>query len=125
MSQSVFLGFFLTDPASHVKKSTGQLPEVATSSVKLKSRVKDHYLHTKISRRHIEHSKILRGADVIVLISTYLIFDTFTHEPTQHNVAGLMKVCFLMSPIEPNSAKKTVLASESSILSISNPGELF
>ena len=125
MSQSVFLGFFLTDPASHVKKSTGQLPEVATSSVKLKSRVKDHYLHTKISRRHVGHSEILKGAHDIVLISTDLIFDTFTHEPTQHNVAGLMKVCFLMSPIEPNSAKKTVLASESSILSISNPGELF
>ena len=30
-----------------------------------------------------------------------------------------------MSPIEQNSAKKTVLAGESSILSISNPGELF
>ena len=98
MSQSVFLGFFLTTPASHVKKSTGQVPEVATSSVKLKSRVKDHYLHTKISRRHVGHSEILKGAHDIVLISTDLIFDTFTHEPTQHNVAGLMKVCFFNVP---------------------------
>ena len=98
MSQSVFLGFFLTDPASHVKKSTGQLPEVATSSVKLKSRVKDHYLHTKISRRHVGHSEILKGAHDIVLISTDLIFDTFTHEPTQHNVGGLMNVGVLNVP---------------------------
>ena len=98
MSQSVFLGFFLTDPASHVKKSTGQVPEVATSSVKLKSRVKDHYLHTKISRRHVGHSEILKGAHDIVLISTDLIFDTFTHEPTQHKIDGLMKVCFFNVP---------------------------
>ena len=81
MSQSVFLGFFLTDPASHVKKSTRQLPEVVASSVKLKSRVKDHYLHTNNSRKHVGHSKILRDAHVIVLVSTDLIFDTFTHKP--------------------------------------------
>ena len=46
---------------------------------------------------------------------------------SQHNTIKviLWTYVFWMSPIEPNSAKKTVLADESSILSISNPGELF
>ena len=50
----------------------------------------------------------------------------YLHSQTKrHNIGDLMNVCVLNVPHWAEFCQKTVLADESSILSISNPGELF